>query len=90
MLRRSWWWNRGLLIHGATLLQYSWAEFESYYFDADMAAEIWEAAEVVAALEPISPRFEPGSIVRMGVELAAPCSTTNDRRSIICLTKMKK
>ena len=27
---------------------YSWAEFESYYFDADMAAEIWEAAEVVA------------------------------------------
>ena len=28
---------------------YSWAEFESYYFDADMAAEIWEAAEVVAA-----------------------------------------
>ena len=33
---------------------YSWAEFESYYFDADMAAEIWEAAEVVA-----------GSIVRV-------------------------
>jgi hypothetical protein len=30
---------------------YSWAEFESYYFDADMAAEIWEAAEVVAAPE---------------------------------------
>ena len=44
---------------------YTWAEFESYYFDADMAAEIWEAAEVVAALEPISPRFEPGSIVRV-------------------------
>lgn len=44
---------------------YSWAEFESYYFDADMAAEIWEAAEVVAAPEPISPRFEPGSIVRV-------------------------
>ena len=33
---------------------YSWAEFESYYFDADMAAEIWEAAEVVADPEPIS------------------------------------
>ena len=44
---------------------YSWAEFKSYYFDADMAAEIWEAAEVVAAPEPISPRFEPGSIVRV-------------------------
>ena len=44
---------------------YTWAEFESYYFDADMAAEIWEAAEVVAAPEPISPRFEPGSIVRV-------------------------
>ena len=44
---------------------FSWVEFESYYFDADMAAEIWEAAEVVAAPEPISPRFEPGSIVRV-------------------------
>ena len=44
---------------------YSWAEFDSYYFDADMAAEIWEAAEVVAAPEPISPRFEPASIVRV-------------------------
>ena len=48
---------------------YSWAEFESYYFDADMAAEIWEAAEIVAAPEPTpiltSPRFELGSIVRV-------------------------
>ena len=44
---------------------YTWAEFESYYFDAKLAAEIWEAAEVVAAPEPISPRFEPGSIVRV-------------------------
>ena len=43
---------------------YTWAEFENY-FDADMAAVIWEAAEVVAAPEPISPRFEPGSIVRV-------------------------
>jgi hypothetical protein len=43
---------------------YTWAEFESY-FDADIAAAIWEAAEVVAAPEPISPRFEPGSIVRV-------------------------
>ena len=48
---------------------YSWAEFESYYFDADMAAEIWEAAEVDDAPEPTpiltSPRFELGSVVRV-------------------------
>ena len=31
---------------------YTWAEFESYYFDADIAAAIWEAAEVDAAPEP--------------------------------------
>ena len=47
---------------------YTWAEFESY-FDADIAAAIWEAAEVDAAPEPTpiltSPRFEPGSIVRV-------------------------
>ena len=28
---------------------YTWAEFENYYFDADIAAAIWEAAEVDAA-----------------------------------------
>ena len=48
---------------------YSWAEFADYYFDVDLAAAIWEAAEVDAApeLTPIltSPRFEPGSIVRV-------------------------
>ena len=47
---------------------YTWAEFESY-FDADIAAAIWEAAEVDAAPEPTpiltSPRFELGSIVRV-------------------------
>ncbi len=47
---------------------YTWAEFESY-FDADIATAIWEAAEVDAAPEPTpiltSPRFEPGSIVRV-------------------------
>ena len=45
---------------------YTWAEFDSY-FDADIAAAIWEAAEVDAAPTPIltSPRFEPGSIVRV-------------------------
>ena len=25
-------------------IAYTWAEFENYYFDADMAADIWEAA----------------------------------------------
>ena len=30
---------------------YTWTEFESY-FDADIAAAIWEAAEVDAAPEP--------------------------------------
>ena len=47
---------------------YTWAEFESN-LDADITAAIWEAAEVVAAPEPTpiltSPRFEPGSIVRV-------------------------
>ncbi len=31
--------------------RYSWAEFENY-FDADIAAAIWEAADVDAAPEP--------------------------------------
>ena len=48
---------------------YTWAEFENFYFDAKLAAEIWEAAQVVAPPEPtpesISPRFELGSIVRV-------------------------
>ncbi len=47
---------------------YTWAEFENY-FDADIAAAIWEAAEVDAAPEPTpiltSTRFELGSIVRV-------------------------
>ena len=47
---------------------YTWAEFESY-FDADIAAAIWEAAEIDAAPKPtpilISPRFELGSVVRV-------------------------
>ncbi len=47
---------------------YTWAEFESY-FDADIAAAIWEAAEVDAAREPNSPRFdlpsEQGSILSL-------------------------
>ena len=48
-------------------VEYTWAEFENN-FDADIAAAIWEAAEVDVAPEPtpilISPRFELGSIVR--------------------------
>ena len=47
---------------------YTWAEFESF-FDPDIAAAIWEAAEVDAAPEPTpiltSPRFELGSVVRV-------------------------
>ena len=35
---------------------YTWAEYESY-FDANLAAEFWEAAQVVAAPEPTP---EPG------------------------------
>ena len=69
---------------------YSWAEFESYYFDADMAAEIWEAAEVVAAPEPISPRFEPalsfGSLLTRHLA-SIPCMRRESswRRSLISL-----
>ncbi len=44
---------------------YTWAEFADYYFDVNLAAEIWAAAAVAAAPEPISPRFELGSIVRV-------------------------
>ena len=61
---------------------YTWAEFESYYFDADMAAEIWEAAEVVAAPEPISPRFEPGSIVRVLADTTPVCIPGTLRESL--------
>ena len=47
---------------------YTWAEFESF-FDANIAAAIWEAAEIDAAPEPTpiltSARFEAGSIVRV-------------------------
>ncbi len=58
-----WWWSRLLARRPsrralADGVAYSWAEFESYYFDADMAAEIWEVAEVVAAPEP-SPEPSP-------------------------------
>ena len=70
LLHRSmWWWSRLLARRPsrralADGVAYSWAEFESYYFDADMAAEIWEVAEVVAAPEPTpepSPLFfRPG------------------------------
>ena len=66
-----WWWNkRPAQIETRVApdgVGYTWAEFENY-FDADIAAAIWEAAEVDAAPEPtpilISPRFELGSIVR--------------------------
>ena len=52
---------------------YSWAEFESYYFDADMAAEIWEVAEVVAAPEP-TPEPSPLSFV-LGSHHSNRCTT---------------
>jgi len=42
------------------ILAYMWAEFENDYFDADMAAEIRDAAWVVVAS-----RFELGNIVRV-------------------------
>ena len=48
---------------------YTWVEFENFYFDAKLAAAIWEVAVVDAAPEPTpiltSPRFELGSIVRV-------------------------
>ncbi len=57
---------------------YTWTEFESY-FDADIAAAIWEAAEVDAAPEPT-----PIS----GLNLASiPCTLRESlwRRSLISL-----
>ena len=32
---------------------YTWAECESYFFDANLAVEFWEAAQVVAAPESL-------------------------------------
>ena len=64
MLRRSmlWWWNRRPAQRPSRRVApdgvgYTWAEFDSY-FDADITAAIWEAAEVAAASEPNSPRFD--------------------------------
>ena len=42
---------------------YAWTEFVDYYDDVDVAAAIWDTAQVVVA--PETPRFEPGSIVRV-------------------------
>ena len=64
---------------------YTWADFENY-FDADMAAAIWEAAEVDAAPEPtpilISPRFELGSIVRVLADTTPVCIPGTLRESL--------
>ena len=50
-------------------VSYTWTEFLDYYDRNDIAAEMWEAAQGVAPPEPAqtftSPRFEPGSIVRV-------------------------
>ena len=50
-------------------MRYTWTEFMDYYDNADIATEMWEAAEVDAAPEPTpiltSPRFELGSFVRV-------------------------
>ena len=46
-------------------VRYTWAQFADYYFDVDLAAEIWAAAQVAVAPVPNFPRFEPGSIVRV-------------------------
>ena len=48
---------------------YTWAEFESY-FDADIAAAIWEAAEVDAAPEPTQTLISP---LRTGLYRSGPC-----------------
>ena len=42
---------------------YAWTEFVDYYDDVDVAAAIWDTAQIVVA--PETPRFEPGSIVRV-------------------------
>jgi len=48
-------------------MRYTWTEFMDYYDNADIATEMWEAAQDVAPPKPAqtltSPRFEPGSIV---------------------------
>ena len=53
---------------------FTWAECESYFFDANLAADFWEAAQVVAAPEPApepSPlSFVLGSIIRIVARLS--------------------
>ena len=51
---------------------YTWAEFESY-FDANLATEFWEAAQVVAAPEP-APEPSPLSFVQ-GSHHSNRCTT---------------
>ena len=64
---------------------YTWTEFESY-FDADIAAAIWEAVDVDAAPEPTpsldSPRFELGSIVRVLADTTPVCIPGTLRESL--------
>ena len=56
---------------------YTWAEFQSY-FDADIAAAIWEAAEVDAAPEP-TPILTSPRLYRSG-----PCGHDTWRPSHAC------
>ena len=51
-------------------IAYSWAEFDNY-FDADMAAEIWEAAQVVAP--PRARAYLDLSSFRTGLHRSGPC-----------------
>ena len=45
---------------------YTWAECERYFFDANLAVEFWEAAQVVAAPEP-APEHSLLSFFRPGL-----------------------
>ena len=71
---------------GADGVRYTWTEFMDYYDNADIAAELWETAQDVAPYEPAqtlaSPRFEPGSIVRVVAD-RTPCVHPMDAEGIL-------
>ena len=78
---------------GADGVRYTWTEFMDYYDNADIAAELWETAQDVAPYEPAqtlaSPRFEPGSIVRVVADRTPGVHPMHAEGILVALQKAK-
>ena len=74
-------------------VRYTWTEFMDYYDNADIAAELWETAQDVAPYEPAqtlaSPRFEPGSIVRVVADRTPGVHPMHAEGILVALQKAK-